>query len=158
MLATEFTSVEWLLFVDEGTRYVGMVRPRDLTRALAVAQPELDSEYRLAHVAPPQLQIGSEAYAGHLLETFISRFEERSGGEEGLRFLVNSFWLKQRVPALSTVHVEHTGSFDLLATHQLLQSNMPYVAITSEHGQLMKVIDRVKREIIFRCRKSRISS
>jgi hypothetical protein len=63
MLTTEFTSVEWLLFVDEGTRYVGMVRPRDLTRALAVAQPELDSEYRLAHVAPPQLQIGSEAYA-----------------------------------------------------------------------------------------------
>jgi hypothetical protein len=44
MLATEFTSVEWLIFVDGGSRYVGMVRPRNLTRALAVAQPEQDSE------------------------------------------------------------------------------------------------------------------
>jgi hypothetical protein len=142
MLATEFTTVEWLLFVDQGTRYVGMVRPRDLTRALAAAQPELDSEYRLAHVAPPQLQVGGEAYAGHVLEAFLSRFEEHFGGEEGLRFLVDSPWLKLRVPGLSTVHVEHAGSFDPLATHQLLQSKMPYVAITSEHGQLMKVIDR----------------
>jgi hypothetical protein len=119
-LAADFTSVEWLLFVDEGTRYVGMVRPRDLTRALAVAQPELDSEYRLAHVAPAHLQISSEIYAGQVLETLASRFHARPGGEEGLRFLVNSSWLEQRVPALSRVHVEHAGSFDPLATHQLL--------------------------------------
>jgi hypothetical protein len=142
-LAADFTSVEWLLFVDEGTRYVGIVRPRDLTRALAAAQPELESEYRLAHVAPTHPQIGSEIYAGQVLEALVARFHEHPGGEEGLRFLINSSWLKQRVPALSTVHVEHAGSFDPLATHQLLQANTPYVAITSEHGQLIKVIDRV---------------
>jgi hypothetical protein len=78
-----------------------------------------------------------------VLETFISRFENRSGGEEGLRFLVNSTWLKSSVPGLSSVQVEHAGSFDPLATHELLQSKMPYVAITNEDGLIMKVIDRV---------------
>src|ERR1035438_5681928 len=91
-----------------------MVRPRDLARALAVAQPELDSEYRLSHVAPAYPQISSEIYAGQVLETLVARFRARPGGEEGLRFLVNSSWLEQRVPALSTVHVEHAGSFDPL--------------------------------------------
>jgi hypothetical protein len=142
-LAAEFTSVEWLLFVDEGTRYVGMVRPRDLTRALAAAQPELDGEYRLAHLAPTPWQISREIYAGQLLGTLVECFRARPGGEEGLRFVVNSSWLRQRVPALSAVHVEHVGSFDPLATYQLLQATTPYVAITSEQGQLLKVIDRV---------------
>ena len=142
-LAAEFTSVEWLLFVDEGTRYVGMARPRDLTRALAAAQPELDSEYRLARDAPAHPQIGSEIYAGQVLEGLVARFRALPGGEESLRFPVSSSWLRGHVPALSTVHVEHPGSFDPLATYQLLQSTTPYVPITSDHGQLIKVIDRV---------------
>ena len=50
---------------------------------------------------------------------------------------------RHNVPALSTVCVEHADSFDPLATYQLLQATTPYVPITSDGGQLMKVIDRV---------------
>jgi hypothetical protein len=142
-LAADFTSVEWLMFVDQGTRYVGMVRPRDLTRALALAQPELRGEYSLAQVAPATPQVTNEMYAGQVLESLVARFRARTGGEEGLRFLVNSSWLEHHVPALLTVQVEHAGAFDPLATHQLLQAKTPFVPITDKHGKLMKVIDRV---------------
>jgi hypothetical protein len=49
-LAHEYTSVEWLLFLDAGIVYVGMVRPVGLRRALVVAQPDLDEHYRRAEV------------------------------------------------------------------------------------------------------------
>lgn len=142
MLAAEQTSVEWLLFVDEGTRYVGMVNPRHLARALAVAQPELDSEYRLAHIPPAYPQISNEMYAGQVLDTLVAGFRTRPGGEEGLRILIDSSWLRRHVPALNVTSVEHAGSFDPLATYELLQASTPYVPITHQ-GQLMKVIDRV---------------
>jgi hypothetical protein len=142
-LAAEFTSVEWLLFVEEGTRYIGMVRPRDLARALAVAQPELDSEYRLAQIVPAYPQITGEIYAGQVLEALVTRFRARPEREEGLRFLVNSLWLREHVPGLNPVRVEHAGSFDPLATYQLLQATTQYVPITSNRGHLIKVIDRV---------------
>ena len=142
-LAADLSSVEWLLFVEEGTRYVGMVRPRDLRRALEVEQPSLQAEYHLAHSSLSGPQIASEMYPGQVLETLARRFRELPGGEEGLRFLVKSSWLEKNVPGLSTDPVEHAGSFDPLATHQLLQAKTPYVAITGDQRQLIKVDDRV---------------
>jgi hypothetical protein len=142
-LAAEHTSVEWLLFLDGGTRYVGMVRPRDLTRALAAAQPELEGEYRLSLAAPASPGASGEVYAGQVLQRLAERFRARPGGEEGLRFFVDSAWLRTHVAGMSTAQIERAGAFDPLATFQLLQATTPYVPITDAGGQLMKVIDRV---------------
>jgi len=142
-LAAEHTSVEWLLFLDGGTRYLGMVRPRDLTRALAAAQPELESEYRLAQTAPTLPTVRGAVYAGQVLEALVGRFRARAGGEEELRFLVDSSWLRTNVEGMNTTQVQRAGSFDPLATYQLLQATTPYVPITDERGQLVKVIDRI---------------
>ena len=38
---------------------------------------------------------------------------------------------------------KRAGSFDPLATYQLLQATTPYVPITDEQGHLLKVIDRI---------------
>jgi len=140
-LALEYTAVDWLLLLDRGTEYVGMIRPGDLRQALAFAQPEVEEHYRQALV--PRLFPGmdSRQRAAQVLQALVTRFAAHPGGEESLRFLVDSGWLK-RAPGLSTVHVERSGPFDPLATFQLLQESTPFVPIT-RGSQLVKVIDRV---------------
>jgi hypothetical protein len=140
-LADEYTTVEWLLFLDQGTDYVGMIRPRDLRRALAVSQPELEECYRRAALLPAVPGVDGPQRAAQVLEAFVGGFAVRLGGEEGLRFLVNSAWIT-RVPGISTIKVERAGPFDPLATYQLLEAVTPFVPIT-KGKQLVKVIDRV---------------
>jgi hypothetical protein len=140
-LAHEYTSVEWLLFLNAGRDYVGMVRPADLRRALAAAQPELEEDYRKAHVPLPAPGMNWNAHAGQVLEAMVSKFKARPGGEESGKFFVGSQWLSQNVPTLSTTRVEWSGPFDPLATSQLLAANTPFVPIT-EGGRLLKVIDK----------------
>jgi hypothetical protein len=140
-LAGEYTAVEWLLFLDRGTDYLGMIRPGDLRRALALSQPELEEGYRQAHVPPLYPGMAGAARAGQVLSALAAGFAARPGGEEGLRFLVDSTWIQQ-VRGLSTVKVERPGPFDPLATYQLLQATTPFVPIT-QGSALLKVIDRV---------------
>jgi hypothetical protein len=140
-LALEYTSVEWLLFLDAGEEYVGMVRPADLRRALARAQPALEEDYRRAAVPPAQPGIDPGMRAGEVLQALVDQFKARPGGEEQLRFLVDSKWISRNVPGLSRERVERAGPFDPLATSQLLGAATPYVPIT-EGKRLLKVIDR----------------
>jgi hypothetical protein len=72
----------------------------------------------------------------------VAQFKTRPGGEEQLRFLVNSKWLSRSVPGLIKEHVERSGPFDPLATSQLLGVTTVLVPIT-EGGRLLKVIDRL---------------
>jgi hypothetical protein len=141
-LANDYTSVEWLLFLDRGTDYVGMVRPGHLRRALALAQPELDEYYQLANAQRSPPGTDGAQRAARVLTTFVSGFAARPGGEEGFRFLVDAAWVTRNVAGLSTVKVERSGPFDPLATHQLLQAGTPFVPVT-ERSRLLKVIDRV---------------
>jgi len=141
-LAEAYTSVDWLLFINWGTEYVGMVRPGDLRRALALAQPELDEHYRRAYLSPESREMPSQQPAAQVLNALIQEFAGRPGGEKALRFLVDSKWITENVRSISTVHVEHSGPFDPLATYQLLQADTPFVPITKGQ-QLLKVIDRV---------------
>lgn len=141
-LAHEYTAVEWLLFLDSGSRYVGMVRPADLRRALVAVQPELDACYHDARLQPMLPAADARLRAGEHLQALVARFGDRPGGEEGLRFLVDREWIARRVLGLSTVSVERSGPFDPLATAQLLEKTTPFVPITSA-GELLKVIDRV---------------
>lgn len=141
-LVHEYTAVEWLLFLEEGDTYVGMVRPAELRRALAVAQPELDETYFQSYLPPHFAGMPPDRRAGQILSELTRRFEARPGGEEALRFFINSSWLKRQVPGLVAYFVERAGPFDPLATFQMLQFNVPFVPVT--HGsKLLKVIDRV---------------
>ncbi|HEX8108328.1 MAG TPA: DUF4062 domain-containing protein [Kofleriaceae bacterium] len=141
-LAHEYTAVEWLLFLDRGTEYVGMIRPGDLRRALASSHPEIEEHYRLAHIPPmfPGMDPGQRA--AQVLNALTARFAEHPGGEQALRFVVDASWLSTKVPGLRTTHVERAGVFDPLATFQLLQESTPFVPVT-KGKQLLKVIDRV---------------
>jgi hypothetical protein len=141
-LARDHTVVEWLLFLERGTDYLGMSRPGDLQRALAAAQPELEAAYWQAQLAPSFPGMDPRERAGQVLDALVSGLADRPGGEESLRFLVNSAWLSRNVPGLSTVQVERSGPFDPLATFQQLQESTPFVPITNGK-QLVKVIDRV---------------
>jgi hypothetical protein len=141
-LAHEYTAVEWLLFLSRGSDYVGIVRPGDLRRALERVQPELEEGYRQAHVPPSAPGMDTRQRAGQVLQALVSRFAERPGGEESLRFLVSADWISKNVTGLSTAHVERAGPFDLLATFQILQESTPFIPIT-KGTQLLKVIDRV---------------
>jgi hypothetical protein len=141
-LVHEYTSVEWLLFLNEGTKYVGMVRPAELRRALAVIQPELDETYFQSYAPPHYAGMPPAQRAGQILAELTRRFEARQGGESGLRFHVNSTWLQTQVPGLIAPSVERAGPFDPLATFQLLQFEVPFVPVTKDQ-QLLKVIDRV---------------
>jgi len=141
-LADEYTAVEWLLFLDHGTDYVGMIRPGDLRRALALSQPELEEHYRQAHVPPLHPGMDGAQRATQVLNALVDRFAARPGGEKGLRFLVDSAWITQNVRSISGVKVERSGPFDPLATYQLLQATTPFVPITKGKA-LLKVIDRV---------------
>lgn len=51
-LVHEYPAVKWLPFLNDGKAYVGMVRPAELRRALAVVQPELEETYFQSY-APP---------------------------------------------------------------------------------------------------------
>jgi hypothetical protein len=139
-LVHEYTSVGWLLFLERGNNYVGMVRPANLRRALAQARPELEIEYRAA-VTPPQPGSAPALDAGMVLQSTVTRFEQRPGGEEALKFLVDASWLRANVPGLNETRVERTGSFDPLATWELLNASTPFVPVT-DGTQLLKVVDR----------------
>lgn len=141
-LADEYTAVEWLLFLERGTDYVGMIRPRELRRALALFQPELEEHYRQAHVPPPFAGMDGSQRALTILADLVDGFAARPGGEEGLRFFIDAAWISQHARGLSRAKVERSGVFDPLATYQLLQAETPVVPITSS-GRLVKVIDRV---------------
>lgn len=141
-LAEAYTSVDWLLFLNRGKEYVGMVRPGDLRQALALAQPELDEHYRRASLSVESSKMPSRKRTEQVLGALIQEFAQRPGGERALRFLVDSKWITEKVRSISTVHVEHSGPFDPLATYQLLQADTPFVPITKGQ-QLVKVIDRV---------------
>jgi hypothetical protein len=65
-LAHEHTSLEWLLFVERGDQYVGMVRPAVLRRALAIAEPQLEEHYHEAKVPPLVPGIDPRFRAGQL--------------------------------------------------------------------------------------------
>lgn len=141
-LADEYTAVEWLLFLDRGAEYVGMIRPGDLRQALALSQPELEEHYRQAHVPPLYRGVDGAQRAAQVLNALMSGLAARPGGEEGIRFLVDSAWIRQNVRSISKVKVERSGPFDPLATYQLLQAPTPFVPIT-QGRELLKVIDRV---------------
>jgi hypothetical protein len=141
-LAQEYTSVEWLLFLEAGSQYVGMVRPRDLRHVLALQQPQLEEMYVQAQAAFPYPNVDPLQRACQILDALVQHFGMLPGGEQGFRFFVDSGWLTRNVPSLSTVRVERAGEFDPLATFQLLDADTPFVPITA--GQhLLKVIDRV---------------
>jgi hypothetical protein len=141
-LVHEYTAVEWLLFLAEGKTYVGMVRPAQLRRALALVQPELDEAYFQPYAAPRYAGMPPAQRAGQILAELTRRFDARPGGEAALRFLVDSTWLETQVPGLIAPFVERAGPFDPLATFQLLQFDVPFVPVT-RGSELLKVIDRV---------------
>jgi hypothetical protein len=141
-LAHEYTSVEWLLFLERGNDYVGMVRPTDLRRALVLQQPELEADYRTAEVPRGGPQIDPRFRAGQVLEAMVTRFQARPGGELGFRLLIDAAWLSRQVAGFNRACVKLSGSFDLLATSQLLDASTPYVPIV-DGSRLVKVIDRV---------------
>ena len=141
-LVHEYTAVEWLLFVDNGKSYVGMVRPAELRRALAVAQPQLEETYFQSYAPPHYAGMPPAHRAGQILAELTRRFESQPGGEVAVRFLVDSAWLKSQVPGLIAPSVERAGHFDPLATFQLLQCDVPFVPVTKGR-ELLKVIDRV---------------
>ena len=140
-LADEYTAVDWILFVEHGDDYVGMMRPGELRRALAAFQPELEEHYRLAHVPPMFQGMDAAQRAAQVLGALVERFASHEGGEEGLRFLVDAAWLARNAGSLSRAKVERAGPFDPLATYELLRTETPYVPITHE-DKLLKVIDR----------------
>jgi hypothetical protein len=141
-LAQEFTPVEWLLFVEGGEQYVGMARPIDVRRALALAQPELESDYRSmplpnwGRASPPHV------HAGSVLGALVEQFNRRPGGEKGLRFIVSAQWIRDHVAGLDRTLVESSGPIDPLAVYLMLEKQTPFVPM-AERGKLLKVIDRV---------------
>ena len=141
-LVHEYTEVEWLLFLDRGKHYVGLVRPAETRRALAMAQPELDETYCGSYVPPRFPGMPPSHRAGQVFGELTRRFESRPGGEIALRFLVGPDWLRSQVPGLIAPRVECAGAFDPLATSQLLQFDVPFVPVT-QNSELLKVIDRV---------------
>src|SRR5262245_24322313 len=80
--------------------------------------------------------------AATILRAMAEGFKALPGGEEGLRFLVGPGWIAANVPGLSTSQVQRSGTFDPLATSQLLNANTPFVPIT-DGTRVLKVIDRV---------------
>jgi hypothetical protein len=141
-LVHEYTAVEWLLFLEEGKTYVGLVRPAELRRALAVVQPQLDETYFQSYVPPHHPGVSPANRAGQVLAELTRRFEALPGGEESLRFLVNAEWIATQVPGLIAPAVKRAGPFDPLATYQLLQFDVPFVPVT-KGSELLKVINRV---------------
>ncbi len=142
-IAHECMSVEWFLFLNERTEYVGMMRPGDLRRAQALAQPELEETYRRMQVPQLDPQADSHQRANQVLDALVAGFAAWPGGEEAHHFTVNANWLTQRAQ-LSTTSVEWAGPFDPLATSKLLDAATPFVPITSGKPKLLlKVIDRV---------------
>lgn len=81
--------------------------------------------------------------AGQILSEFTRRFEALPGGEESVRFLVDSSWLKVHAPGLIAPYVKRVGPFDPLATFQLLQFDVPFIPVVTKSADLLKVIDRV---------------
>ena len=141
-LAHEYTEVEWILLLEAGDRYVGMVRPNALRRALVTAQPELEEHLRAVRVPPSPPGDSSNMRAGAVLQALVDSFASRPGGEASLRFIVNPHWIAQNVPGLSTAHVEMPGAFDPLAVFKLLDQSTPFVPIV-QGTRLLKVIDRL---------------
>jgi hypothetical protein len=140
-LAHEFTPAEWLMFVEDNGKYVGMARPIHVRRALAAAQPELENDYR-ALTLPARAQEPAHFYAARVLDALAAAFAQHPGGEQGLRFVVSAQWIRDHVLELVRTQVESRGPIDPLATYLLLNKDTPFVPMT-ENGQVLKVIDRV---------------
>ncbi|TMQ17936.1 MAG: DUF4062 domain-containing protein [Deltaproteobacteria bacterium] len=140
-LAHDYTAVEWLLFLEQGSTYVGMIRPSDLRRALASRHPEIEEQYRNAHAAPAPPGMGPHQRAAQVLSALVAQLAQHPGGESALAAVIDTAWLS-KVPGLRTTRVERAGVFDPLATFQLLQETTPFVPVTAG-GKLLKVIDRV---------------
>jgi hypothetical protein len=142
ILAVDYTAVEWLIFVERGSDYVGMVHPRDLRRAMATAHPAYERAYQQAHSAPALVAMSPPQRAGMILNALVSSFAQSRGGEKALRFFVSPRWVLNNVPGLTKVRVECPGPFDPLATFELLQTSTPFVPVT-DGPKLIKVVDRV---------------
>ncbi len=141
-LAHEFTSAEWLMFVEDKGSYVGMARPIHVRRALAAVQPELENNYRSMQLPARNAYQPAHVFAGQVLEALAAAFARHPGGEEGLRFVVGAQWLRDHVLELDRTQVESRGPIDPLATYLLLDKEAPFVPVI-ENGQVRKVIDRV---------------
>lgn len=137
-----YSNVEWLLFLENGTDFVGMIRPGELRKGLLDVQPDLDNPARMG--VPPDIPAGTpfENRAGLMLEAMVAGFRAYPGDEVALKVVVDSAWLKAHVPGLLTSSVERAGDFDPLATYELLRQPTPFVAIT-DRGRLVKVVDRI---------------
>jgi hypothetical protein len=143
-LAQEFTPVEWLLFVENGSDYVGMARPIEVRRALATAQPLLEQSYSDLHgtIPQPPAALPLHQYAGQVLMALVVRFQQYPGGEEMLRGFVSARWIRDHVPTLDTAHIESAGAMNPLGVYLLLDKKTPFVPLT-QGTRLIKVIDRI---------------
>jgi hypothetical protein len=143
-LAQEFTPVEWLLFIERGTEYVGMARPLEVRRALATAEPLLEQYYREVYAASPRSAAAGPSHlqAGQILMALMARFAMHPGGEETLRTLVSARWIRDFIPTLDNTKIESSGSMNPLGVYLLLDKTAPFVPLT-DGNTLLKVIDRV---------------
>jgi len=147
-LATDYTDIEYLVFLLDERTFLGFASARDTYMAFASRYPEVESAYRSSRVEPG----GSLPDRRKALETTLNEFSMAVGmlapeGCERREEFVKD-WVTEEIicdclgTSLQTDSVELRGrAVTLLQIYEILGFKSTMVALL-ENGELVKVLDR----------------
>jgi hypothetical protein len=144
-LATDYTRIQQLAFVDQNKRLVGMFSPSCVRRALALRFPEIEMAYLRSvqnlngPMADPRWEVA------YVVDNFREQVDQLSvgRGEESIQSWVDEANLEHwmaRAPRADTI--ESPGQITPLLHHQIVSCRSAYVALV-ENGRLVQVTDRM---------------
>ncbi len=141
-LATDFTKIQAIVFVDEDEQLYGIYSPHDVRHALAIAFPAIE----IAYLQSVRAAIADgQFHASFVVEEFEEKLEENSGGktEKQIKHDISkqllNVWFAGR-QASEQIELREQSSLELL--HEISTCDGRFVALIKSN-RVIRVIDRI---------------
>src|SRR5271157_4928890 len=130
-LATDYTHIRQIAFIDRDGRFLGMTPPQSVASRLWVARPELRALYAPA----PSMELA--------IMNFRQQLVSQSVGEAELKVWITKALLEEWLGEdLSKSGVTSTGPQSALFLYDILSSPNEFVPVLQPDGTLLGVADR----------------
>jgi hypothetical protein len=136
-LASDFTSIERLVFLTDGRRFAGFADPRQVRRMLSSMHPEVEAAYRASLPGPSSIPIAPDEQ----VRQTIFQYSLNMQSEAVLKQWFDQGMLAGRLgPILEMASIEYSVITPLVL-YDIMKESCPMVAHV-QAGQLAHVIDR----------------
>jgi hypothetical protein len=136
-LASDFTSIERLVFLTEGRRFAGFAEPRQVRRMLSLLHPEVEAAYRASLPGPSSVPVALDEQVRQTMFQYSLHMTNEAGLKQWFDQAMLARWLGT---ALERVSVEYAAVTPLML-YDIVKESCPMVA-QIQVGKLARVIDR----------------